>query len=247
MRLNGEPFLGDAHVKTLIARWSGYFSVTVLKPFQPAWARRCYRVEQPLTCCAAEHAGSWGWRRKKHACWGLLSQIRCRDSAPQLPGNTLLPYPETSERCKSSSWVIDTGWLSRVIMDGQERYNLGRHSLGCKYQNQCPKVRGRYSWEGRQHVFSEDWNYLAECILRENTMWGLVKTAIGSLFSYPIFYQESRARRFGHASFCGNQDFSLPSALANGNTDTVSSGTESLIGNESAYRKVPGDLNHPPP
>lgn len=38
----------------------------------------------------------------------------------------------------------------------------------------------------------------------------------------------------------------LPDVLAVGNTDTLSSGTEALIGSESAYRKVPGDLSPPP-
>lgn len=78
----------------------------------------------------------------------------------------------------------------------------------------------------------------------EHTMQGLVKMPIrSSLFSYLTFYQESRAHRFGHASFCVNQDFSLPSALANGNVDTMPSGMEALTGNASAHRKVPGDLN----
>lgn len=40
--------------------------------------------------------------------------------------------------------------------------------------------------------------------------------------------------------------FKLPDTLANGSTDTMSFGTEALIGNESAYTKVPGDLNSPP-
>ena len=47
-----------------------------------------------------------------------------------------------------------------------------------------------------------------------------------------------------HASLA--QVFKLCVAPANGNTDTVSSGTEALIGGEaSPYRKVPGDLNCP--
>lgn len=67
-------------------------------------------TDVPLSILGAEGRDA-GSARAEDCC----HMIGCRAGAPRLSGNTLLPYPDTSERRKSSSWIIDTIRLSRVI------------------------------------------------------------------------------------------------------------------------------------
>lgn len=73
----------------------------------------------------------------------------------------------------------------------------------------------------------------------------MVKTLTHSNLFSSFFTRRAGCTKLGvHASLA--QVLKLCVAPANGNTDTVSSGTETLIVSEtSPYRKVPGDLNCP--
>lgn len=120
------------------------------KPSHPKWSvRLCYHAGQQ---CQTYRRARWEMRAEVEDVPNgayFCHEVRRTAGAPQLSNHTPLSHPETSGRLKSSSWIINTGWLFRVITGKKD--TIERNIF--KYQNMCPRINGRYTWE-RLQIYS---------------------------------------------------------------------------------------------